>query len=47
MEASLLQQHLDQVRADLRRAQSLFGDSPIPPPAVITPDESVVKLWVR
>jgi hypothetical protein len=47
MERSLLQQHLDEVRADVRRALALFGDSPVAPPANIAPDESLVKQWVR
>lgn len=44
---NLLQQHLDEVRADLRRAQAVFGESPVPPPANIVPDETMVRQWIE
>jgi len=47
MEQSLLQQHLDIVRADLHRAEKLFGPSPIPPPENVVPDEDVVQKWIH
>ncbi|WP_260972942.1 hypothetical protein [Mycolicibacterium llatzerense] len=47
MERSLLQQHLDETRADLRRAEKLFGTAPIAPPENIVPDEHVVKKWLH
>lgn len=45
--SNLLQLQLDQVRADVRRARSLFGQSPVSPPANIGPDEAVVRRWVE
>ncbi|MGD9622264.1 MAG: hypothetical protein AB7G47_19745 [Mycolicibacterium sp.] len=47
MERSLLQLQLDQVRADLERAQELFGDNPFAPPENVAPDESVVRRWIH
>jgi hypothetical protein len=35
MADSMLQQQLDEVRALLRRARELFGQSPVAPPEVI------------
>lgn len=47
MERSQLQQHLDEVRADLRRTQKLFGPGLIAPPENIPPDEDMVKKWIH
>ncbi|MFV8176905.1 hypothetical protein [Mycolicibacterium peregrinum] len=47
MDGSVLQQHLDEVRADVRRALSLFGAAPVQPPTNIAPDESVVQKFVK
>jgi len=38
MGESLLQQHLDEVRALLQRARDLFGPHPVAPPESLTPD---------
>jgi len=46
MQQSLLQQHLDDVRAELKRAINLFGQSPATPPTNVIPDETAVKKWV-
>lgn len=47
VEHSLLQQQLDETRANLRRAEKLFGATPIAPPENIVPDEDVVKKWIH
>jgi len=38
MADSLLQQQLDEVRALLERARSLFGANPIAPPITVAPE---------
>jgi hypothetical protein len=47
MERSQLQQQLNELRADLHRAQNLFGPTPMPPPENIPPDEDMVKKWIH
>jgi hypothetical protein len=42
-----LQQHVDEVRALLRRARELFGANPIEPPTDIAPDPDKVQPWLR
>lgn len=47
MADSVLQQQLDEVRALLARARTLFGAEPVVPPAAIAPDRDAVQTWIR
>jgi hypothetical protein len=46
MADSLLQQHLDEVRAMLVRARELFGANPVEPPAHIAPPRDAAQKWI-